>query len=152
MALALLLRLEKVNGLLPDHPGNHLFPRTGPGPAAHQDLRVPPSDLVEEEEAPLIDVGDLQADLIDMPCQHHPGPAGQVQAGHGVPRDIGPNLLREPLRLLPPDPGRAHLEPGRARGIQELFQKLDDVRTWRGLEAWRNLDHEKVLKVWKEGK
>jgi hypothetical protein len=107
-----------MDGFLTHHPGKLSLGAQHDDPLAHQDLRVPASDFVEEEEALLVNVCNLKPDFIDVSGQHDTGFSLEVDACYGVPRNVRPNLICESFRLFPPYPGWAGLETGGARTIQ----------------------------------
>ena len=61
-----LLGVEQVDRLAPDDAGDEAVLAADLDPLADEDLRVPAADRGEPEEALLVDVGDGQADLVDV--------------------------------------------------------------------------------------
>ena len=59
--------LHQVHGLAPDHPADLPTPRGEGHPLGDEDHRVPAAEAAEVEIAVVIDVGHVQADLVDVP-------------------------------------------------------------------------------------
>ena len=70
-----------------------------------QDLRVPPADLVEPDVALGIDMGDLDADLVDMALDQHCRSVGirDAEPGKGVSSQVAVDLIRKCLRFRSPE-------------------------------------------------
>ena len=72
-------------------------------------------------------MGDLEADLVDVPRQHDPGATAWVHGGEGIAVHVDPHVGGEGGGFLPPDAGGAHLKPGRTGGVEQLLEKNDVV-------------------------
>ena len=66
-----LVGLEQVDRLAPDDAGDEPVLAADLDPLADEDLRVPAADRGEPEESLLVDVGDDQADLVDVADHRH---------------------------------------------------------------------------------
>jgi hypothetical protein len=97
-------------------------------PLTDEHLRVPPADGIEADESLVVDVGDHDADLVDVTGQHHPRPPARIQGGVGVPGHVRADLVRERFRLPPPCPGRCGLEGGGARRVEQGLEKREGFR------------------------
>jgi hypothetical protein len=117
---------HQVGRLAPDDAGDVPAARQNQHPLADQDLGVPAADRAEGEGAVVVDVGDDQADLVDVPGQQHLLRARRdigPQAGDGVAVHIGRHLGAEALGLGPPDAGRLDLVVRRPRRFQQVGQE-----------------------------
>ncbi|CAA9477717.1 MAG: hypothetical protein AVDCRST_MAG13-960 [uncultured Solirubrobacteraceae bacterium] len=117
-ALAVVV-LEQVDRLAPDDARDLAAARAHHDALAHEDLRIPAADGGEPQEARVLDVGDDEADLVDVADDGHARPAGgaghaRVRGAHGVGVHVG-----EGRGGLAPDGGRSGLVARRAVGDQE---------------------------------
>ena len=78
--LLALVGVEQVDRLAPDNARHQAVPSPHLDPLPDQDLRIPTADRSEPEEALLVDVGDDEADLVDV-ADH--GEQGSVLAEAG---------------------------------------------------------------------
>ena len=124
-ALALVL-LQQVDRLAPDHAEHRPVLGLDLDPLADQDLRVPAADRGEVGKALLVDVGDPEADFVDVADD------GDQRARVGVP-DAG-DRGAEPVGLEarergrpPPHRRRGCLVAGGAGGAQELVEELGNL-------------------------
>ena len=69
--LVLLVGLDQVDRLLPDHPGHRPAAALEDHPLAHQHLAVPAADGAEVDEAVVVHVHDHHADLVHVAGEHH---------------------------------------------------------------------------------
>ena len=93
----------------------------------HENLGIPPSDAAEIEKTFLVDVCDLQADLVDMACEHHAGFALGVERRHGIAMNIGAHIVGKRGDFVTPHPCRRLLEPRGPRRIEQLLEKSDGL-------------------------
>src|SRR6185312_6398123 len=134
--LRALVALQQVDRLLADDAFDRPPARVEHDPLADEDLGVPAADFPEPQEAVVVDVGDDQADLVDV--THHEqalgGPAGAFAAGdegeRGADR-VGADL-RERRGRLAPRRGRRRLI---ARRPPRLEQRAQDRRDRPGAGA-----------------
>jgi hypothetical protein len=121
--LAVLL-LEQVDRLAAHHPGDAPAPGDDLDPLAHQDLGVPATN-VREVEAPLVvDVGDDQADLVDVADHRQQRAVGlSLNPRHRRAQRVAGNL-RELLGGASPHSGGRGLVAGRPGCGQQLAKDL----------------------------
>ena len=116
--------LEEVDRLLADDPGDE--PRAGEhlDALADEDLRVPPADGAEPQQPLVVDVGDDQADLVDVGDDGEqrtvarPGDRRDARA-----HDVADHAGREALGRRPPDGGGRGLRARRAGGGEQVVQE-----------------------------
>ena len=118
--LLALVGFEQVDRFAADDAGNDPVGGADLDPLADQDLRVPAADRGEPEEALLVDVGDREADLVDVADDRQqrgrladPGDRGADPVGG----DVGEG------GLLAPDRGRRRLVARGGGGAQQFVEK-----------------------------
>ena len=117
--LLALVGLEQVDRLAADDAGDEAVAAPHLDPLADQDLRVPAADWREPEEALLVDVGDDEADLVDV-ADHGDQRRFLADTGDRGAEPVG-RELRERCRLTP-DLGRRRLVPGGRAGAKKFVE------------------------------
>src|ERR1700730_9606514 len=115
-----------MDGLLADHARDLTLAGRQDHALADENLRIPASDLAEPEEALVVDVGDDQADLVDVP-HHHQAPCLLIPATCRDTRrrrahDICARLRAERCGRVAPHRGRGVILAGRAARRQQVAQ------------------------------
>ena len=87
------------------------------------------------------DVRDLQADLVDVPCQHQPRRALRIDHTHRVAVHVGPHVVGEARDLLAPHARRRRLEAGSFK-LMGFYEDVDVLEVPPA--AWRRFDPEGV--------
>ena len=96
--------------LLADHTGHFAVLAQDRDALTDEHLRVPPADRGDVHEAIIIDVCDLQADFIDVSCEHDSRTSRWVHHRERVARDVRVYAVRKGLGVLAPDASCADLE------------------------------------------
>src|SRR5256885_12912305 len=104
---------------LADHAVNGTLTAENQHPLPDEDLRIPAADSAEIKEAVFVDVGNLNADFIDVPGEHYPRFPLSIQGRHRISVHVDPHVIGELPDLLPPDSTGCLLEPRRPRRIEE---------------------------------
>ena len=123
--------LHQVRGLFPDDAVHRSLRSHDHHPLAHQHLRIPAADPGEVAEPFLVDVGQLQADLVDVAGEHQARRARRIHDAHRVAVRVGAQLVSEALYFFPPHPRRRDLEAGGTGGVEQSFQEV--VRAGHGM-------------------
>ena len=103
-------------------------PATGPSLREHADALGdehrghPAADAAEPEEALVVDVGDDQADLVDVSEHRHRPLAAGVHGGVAGPQSVAADV-GEAGRVPAPDLRGLALVARRARGLEELSEE-----------------------------
>src|SRR5262249_32672187 len=103
---------EQMDRLLSDDAGHRPAARLEHDPLADEDLGVPAADFAEPQETVVVDVGDDQADLVDVPHEHEP-PGGAARTA--PPADARDRRAHHVHFDVGEAPGR--LEPGGRGGL-----------------------------------
>src|SRR5450756_906761 len=94
-----------------------------------EDLWIPATNRLDVGEALVVDVADDDADLIDVAGQHDRRLAAAIYFGEAVAGDVATHL-REFLCVVAPHLCGRGLEAGRARRIEQLFQKAERIGSY----------------------
>ena len=121
--LALLLA-QQVNRLLAHRAGHVALARPDHDPLADEDLSIPASDGAKPQEPVVVDVGEDQPDLVDVP---HDGQARAVRRA-GDARRAGPDNVARHVQAgfaaaREPDVGGGGLVARGAGGFQQVAQE-----------------------------
>ena len=109
--LLALVGLEQVDRLLADDAGDAPVARRDLDALPDEDHRVPAADRPEPQQALVVDVGDDQADLVDVADDRHERPrpgAGHARhrVAHDVAGDLGGEARARPRATWPRRPSR----------------------------------------------
>ena len=92
-----------MNGFLASHSQYGALPSVDPHLAAGDGAQVKAADCIEVEEALVVYVDDLQAELVHVAGQHDPRLAFLVVGGNGIAVHIYPDFVRIACHLVLPD-------------------------------------------------
>jgi len=112
-----------VSCLLSNHASD--FPRfaSDHNALADDNLIVPTTDFVEPDESIVIDIGNNETDLVDVPFDDDRRSFVVGEARIGIPDDIPFDTVAECTCFLAPDSGSLLLESGRARHRDQTSEK-----------------------------
>ena len=97
---------DEMDGAFADHAEDGASGRVDRYPSACDGAHVVAADGAEAEEAGGVDVADLEADLVDMPREHHLWAPTGVDRGDGVAVDVDAHLVGDGLHGVDPETSR----------------------------------------------
>jgi hypothetical protein len=111
-----------MSGFLADDTNNVSLSSRHPEALSDHHLFIPPTERREPQEALLIDVGDDEANLIDVSGEQHFRCTGHIvprlDPGKRVPHNVMRHFIGEGRSFFAPYPSRRRLVARWARGVQ----------------------------------